>query len=322
MDPYRNGQLLLEVAESLEQRPIKGAVLPVNTVADCIHNTDLAVRHCRRLDLSTSALPAAVVHLVVQGDGNAFWMLMHALRSSYPSSKAEGDLHVLSSELPYERAAYLQLEAALAHWVHSLGCTPWLTHPPQTLAPLLNLFGQGALLCDVVSSALGIPITGITRPPKSSAQSLANVHKALEALRSDRSCSAELLTNPRPIAACHRVTIASLLDDIHRAAFGMPVRSSRKSDRTAPFLGVWSAQQQHNDITAATAAAALADAKHGEAIARGESRGRSQALTLSLAASRSNSRASTPVTKKMGADAAARIYGDDDDAAEKPLPPR
>ncbi len=36
---------------------------------------------------------------------------------------------------------------------------------------------QGALLCDVVSSALGIPITGIVRPPKTSAQSLANVHK-------------------------------------------------------------------------------------------------------------------------------------------------
>jgi hypothetical protein len=30
-----------------------------------------------------------------------------------------------------------------------------------------------------VSSALGIPITGIVRPPKTSAQSLANVHKVL-----------------------------------------------------------------------------------------------------------------------------------------------
>ena len=40
--------------------------------------------------------------------------------------RCESDLHVLAAELPYERDAYLQLEAALAHWVHSLGCTPWL----------------------------------------------------------------------------------------------------------------------------------------------------------------------------------------------------
>jgi hypothetical protein len=58
--------------------------LPVHTVADCIHNTDLAVRrpaprvvscrvndvlfqvrHCRRLDVSLSTLPAAVTHLIV-----------------------------------------------------------------------------------------------------------------------------------------------------------------------------------------------------------------------------------------------------------------
>lgn len=313
MDPFRNGQLLLEIAESLEQRAVKGAVLPVNTVADCIHNTDLAVRHCRRLDISTSTLPAAVVHLIVQGDVSALWMLMHALRSAYPASKCDGDLHVLSSELPYEKAAYVQLEAALAHWVHSLGCLPWLAHPPQTLAPLLNLFGQGALLCDVVSSALGIPITGIMRPPKTSAQSLANVHKALEALRSNRSCSAELLSNPRPIAACNRVAVASILDDIHRAAFGMPVRSSRKSDRNAPFLGVWLAQKQQNDQAAA---AAQADAQYLEKNERSASRGLVHALTVSLAGSRASSRATTPVTKKVAVDAAAQIYGEDDDAGK------
>jgi hypothetical protein len=93
-----------------------------------------------------------------------------------------------------------------------------------------------------------------------------HVRQAFEALRSNRSCSAELLSNPRPIAACNRVAIASVLDDIHRlffllrtinkpasdtpclayrAAFGMPVRSCKKmSERGSPFLGVWLAQKQ------------------------------------------------------------------------------
>lgn len=141
---YRNGQLLLEVAESLEQRPLKGAmcVEPVFHSRFIAHYSHCALKiareHCVRLHpqhrfggealplnhfsvlflssllhrcrsgtaggwtsacrpfllpWSTSSyhLPTALVLISyfamtpqpqVQGDSNAFWMLLHALRSS------------------------------------------------------------------------------------------------------------------------------------------------------------------------------------------------------------------------------------------------
>ncbi len=81
---------------------------------------------------------------------------------------------------------------------------------------------QGAAAAAVADAAVAFVVTDVdavvaTSPLPCTASTLSSrIHQAFEALRSNRSCSAELLANPRPITACNRVAITCVLDDVHR----------------------------------------------------------------------------------------------------------
>jgi hypothetical protein len=89
----------------------------------------------------------------------------------------------------------------LSRWLATLGVR--MPSPFALDGAVLTEFTDGTLLCDIVGRLEHRALAGVTRKPRSSAASLHNINKALEALRLRKVC---LTLFPPPLACSVRLT--------------------------------------------------------------------------------------------------------------------
>jgi len=158
-----------------------------------------------------------------------------------PSRNTRRDPYPLSHSQSSHRAQTQPTETvtsavAIAQWLYSLGVTH-LTAEPKSLDEILPGIRDGTMLCDTVEIVCGHKILGVFKKPRTAATRLANINKALEALRRKHGMSHRLVWQDNAIANGDETVIVGLFEDI-RAVYesggrATPRKTPRRTPRTA-----------------------------------------------------------------------------------------
>ena len=200
---------------------------------------------------------------ILKGHEQIIWGLLYHLMQIFPavaSCKPEFPVYSSSNMQGYTAAHNFRLEQSLLHWIASMGVL-YITDPPpdDTTTPtstptsssmqvlhvppedmespyVFPYIRNGTLLCDLVSAIEGPRLTGVFRNPKIKGTCLANLRKAMKALRQKKGMSKVYLDMADLVYNGDKVVILALLEDMHRYYNGIPPRTHLIQKGDAPYI--------------------------------------------------------------------------------------
>ncbi|KAG9391511.1 Calponin [Carpediemonas membranifera] len=141
---------------------------------------------------------------------------------------------------PYPDDEVDRLQRSLIHWLFTLGVLPHEALQeggslPTTIDPIVDGVRTGVLLCHIVEAALRVKLTRQFEP-KTEAMKRHNIAEAVKKLKETHNMSQRCVqhTDVESILHGDRVTIACLLEDLHRVV-----------DKKPPHLSNEPARKQH-----------------------------------------------------------------------------
>ena len=234
-NPYRNGVLLCELVETLDNTILEHKISNPQVITDVRINFQSAFRALE--ESKPGGVPDCyVAHLesMIKGDRKAVWGLLDEIRRLYPSTQMKNQhfFHLENTGLPYSIPSIRKLEISIISFLYKLGFLRDVAFP-HTIMDFETHLTTGVLLAEVVQAVCGVRITGIFKTPKVESTCVSNIRKCLNVLRRCSKMRQKYTWSEREIAKGERGRILGLLEDIHRFYDGLPP----KAHVAGPYLG-------------------------------------------------------------------------------------
>eukprot|EP00002_Diphylleia_rotans_P008885 TRINITY_DN18864_c0_g1_i1.p1 TRINITY_DN18864_c0_g1~~TRINITY_DN18864_c0_g1_i1.p1 ORF type:complete len:876 (-),score=150.04 TRINITY_DN18864_c0_g1_i1:305-2542(-) len=155
-----------------------------------------------------------------------------------------------SSQMDFERIRLSTQQERLMQWLLSIGINmPKPAGPSYTMTDVGEMFRDGVRLCKLIQILdRYCRITGIHEIPKTKAASLANINKALEALRHRPRMPLNNLFSSSEIVEGNASIILSLLEDIRQHFVGKKSTSENRSSSTERGRPNTASPREHNTV--------------------------------------------------------------------------
>jgi len=243
-NPYRNGLLLCELIEILENIRIPNKIIKPIAVRQAQQNIQKALRYlfkAKPYSFPTYFIDSIeCIQAILRGQRNAIWGLLNSIREAYPQTEPRNQpyLHLIGIELPYSVDKLRRLEISILVWLKALGVIPMKRNEDNRLVSILEIeheIRNGTLLCEIAQILSGQHLHGIFKNPKTDATSLTNIRKALDCLRSLPRINPKYLWKEKEIFSGDRSTILGLLEELHKYYDGV----SNDKSFVGPYLGLY-----------------------------------------------------------------------------------
>jgi hypothetical protein len=233
-DPFRNGTLLCDLVNILEDSPIQKISRHPKTVIAARGNVERALAVLRR----KNNIPSQYLWNpdgIVQGMRGFIFGLLYHIKRAYPTAPIPTTAGKHSRSI-YSPEVLSKLETSLLIWIYSLGVIPG-EQVPARIDDLKEGVTNGTLLCDIVSIMQGKNIAGTFNKPKTVATCQSNIRRACETLRRFQFMRQRFLWQAESIYDFDKMTVLGLLEDMHRCFDGVkPPKLGSEAEEEA-YLG-------------------------------------------------------------------------------------
>lgn len=209
-DPCRNGILLYEIIGKIEGIDVPGIVRP-KSLASAQNNYEkiFKVIFDRYPNIARKYFKSIEEFIE---DESILWELIEDL-VAVPRITQKS-----SSDMPYLQDQTTQLKTSITSWVNST-----LNRIFDNFESLLPDLSSGLLLSELILKC-NLPLTGITKAPKTQKIKQSNIDKCLESLRKSSRMSQLYLWKTSEISEGEPQICLLLLEDLHRFFDGLPAR--------------------------------------------------------------------------------------------------
>lgn len=137
-------------------------------------------------------------------------------------------------ELPYDIDEIKELQHSVFKWVYSLKI---FDHGPENYKKLAFLLKTGNVLYQIVNKITKTE-TKLLKFPSNKKECLQNIENVLALLRNQKNMSKKFVFDSLKIYNSDQTYILGLLEDLHRFAYGLPIREiGEKYHQDGPFFG-------------------------------------------------------------------------------------
>lgn len=180
-DPYRNGVLLCDLAETLEHVKLLGRFNSPKAVFQAERNIRRALHTLSKYVPSCYLENSECVQGVLKGNREAVWGLLNGIRESYVQATQQEHFQAADMKLPCSAENVKKLEVSIMRWLRRLGVVKQSSI--SSIFEILRELRNGTLLCELAEIMCKRKLNGVFRNPKTDATSLTNLRKALDCLR-------------------------------------------------------------------------------------------------------------------------------------------
>jgi len=247
-NPYRNGVILCELFESLENTHLPQKRTKIETVTQAQTNIKYALnsfQERRPHEIPSYYFTQTAIQGILRGDRNVIWGLLSHIRELYPETepKRQPFLHLENvTNLPYSIDDLRNLEISLLDWLKSIGILAKLSKNSEkcyTILEIENELRNGTLFVYLAELLSKHKVTGTFKDPRSESTALVNLRKSFEVFRSLPKISHKWLWSEKEIFKGNRGAMFAVLEELHKFFDGVCDKEDpSKLRKIQPYIGV------------------------------------------------------------------------------------